>query len=318
MPIFKLIFFIAILVGVGLLFVRILQSDELQSADRSRTPAQILWDQTSRADVGLLTLGGVLYIAGLFFFCLFWVLLLARMNQPLPVLTAARIFYISHLGKYAPLGKGWALLLRVTLSANSGVRIGTAALSGAYETLTMMAGGALIASIVMLAHARQDRTMLLRALILLAIVVPPIIPRVFNLIVRKLAGRFQTDPAWWPRLRFSTLLSGLLLVGVGWTILGGSLALTMKALVPGAVVVDLDLWMRCTSYVAVSWVAGFIATTPGGLGVRELLLQQMLAAQLGPMAVVVVVVLRLLWTAAELVVAGLIYWVPPTRIIEEP
>jgi uncharacterized membrane protein YbhN (UPF0104 family) len=83
-------------------------------------------------------------------------------------------------------------------------------------------------------------------------------------------------------------------------------------------VIDLDLWMRCTSYVAVSWVAGFIATTPGGLGVRDLLLQQMLAGELGPLAVVVVVVLRLLWTAAELVAAGLIYWVPPTRITEEP
>jgi uncharacterized membrane protein YbhN (UPF0104 family) len=316
-PLFKLVLFIAILVGVGLLFARILQSEELQSADRSRTPGQILWDQTRQADVVLLTLAGVLYLAGLFCFCAFWVRLLAQMNQPLPVLTAARIFYISHLGKYAPLGKGWALLMRVTLSANSGVRVGTAAVSGAYETLTMMAGGALIASVVMLVQAQQDRGMLLRALLLLAVVVPPIIPRVFNFIVRKLAGRFQSDPTWWPRLGFSTLLGGLLLVAVGWTVMGGSLALTMKALLPSVVTIDLNLWMRCTSYVAVSWVAGFIATTPGGLGVRELLLQQMLAGQLGPMAVVVVVVLRLLWTAAELVAAGLIYWVPPTRIQEE-
>ena len=46
-----------------------------------------------------------------------------------------RIYYISHLGKYAPLGKGWALLLRVAQCVTAGVRAGTGSLNdGAAET----------------------------------------------------------------------------------------------------------------------------------------------------------------------------------------
>jgi hypothetical protein len=39
-------------------------------------------------------------------------------------------------------------------------------------------------------------------------------------------------------------------------------------------------------------------------------LQQALAPKLGAQAVVAVVLLRLLWTAAELAIAGVTYWLP--------
>jgi hypothetical protein len=44
--------------------------------------------------------------------------------------------------------------------------------------------------------------------------------------------------------------------------------------------------------------------------VRDFLLQQMLAPRLGPQAVLVVLVLRVLWTIAELSIAGVMYLVP--------
>src|SRR5262249_42821086 len=48
----------------------------------------------------------------------------------------------------------------------------------------------------------------------------------------------------------------------------------------------------------------------GGLGVRAFILQQLRARQLGVRGVVVVLLLRLLWTVAELVIAAVVWWFP--------
>ena len=70
--------------------------------------------------------------------------------------------------------------------------------------------------------------------------------------------------------------------------------------------------LDCTAIAALSYVAGFVAQTPGGLGVRELILQQFLVPRLGgeAPAVVAVLLLRLLWTTGELVAAGVLFWLP--------
>jgi uncharacterized membrane protein YbhN (UPF0104 family) len=71
-----------------------------------------------------------------------------------------------------------------------------------------------------------------------------------------------------------------------------------------------------------SYVIGFIIlVAPGGLGVREFFLKLFLTPDLAALpglgaaaapgtAVLAVLVLRLVWTAAELIVAGLVYWQP--------
>ena len=70
--------------------------------------------------------------------------------------------------------------------------------------------------------------------------------------------------------------------------------------------------LDCIAIAALSYVAGFVGQTPGGLGVREVILQQFLVPQLGgeARALVVVLLLRVLWTAAELVAAGVLFWLP--------
>ena len=64
--------------------------------------------------------------------------------------------------------------------------------------------------------------------------------------------------------------------------------------------------LRYTGYVAFAYVAGFIVPTPGGLGVREIILQRLLATELAPatdeasdLAWGLTLLLRLLWMAAE-------------------
>jgi uncharacterized membrane protein YbhN (UPF0104 family) len=75
--------------------------------------------------------------------------------------------------------------------------------------------------------------------------------------------------------------------------------------------------LRCSGYIALSYVAGFLAFfTPGGLGVRELLLHQLLAGELTAavgkeqgeaLALGVAFVLRLLWLSAEVIMASAFY-----------
>ena len=62
-----------------------------------------------------------------------------------------------------------------------------------------------------------------------------------------------------------------------------------------------------------AYVAGFLAfLVPGGIGVREYFLLHLLAFA-GPAKGVAaaVLVLRLVWTAAELVAAGVLFFVKP-------
>jgi hypothetical protein len=73
--------------------------------------------------------------------------------------------------------------------------------------------------------------------------------------------------------------------------------------------------------VGLSYVAGFLAfMLPSGVGVREGVLEGFLAPELagrvahGPaVATVTVLLLRLLWTTAELVMAAAVYWLPGPR-----
>ncbi len=315
LPWLKAALFVAILVGVGWFFVNVLRSKELQQTDQSRSPAQILWDEMGSTRPTDLLACAALYLVGLGFSGVFWMFLLRRVREPLPVLVGVRTYYISHLGKYAPLGKGWALLLRTMLANQGGVRVGVAALTGAYETLTTMAAGALLAAVVLLVQAQGDMGQMWLALALLALAGIPILPAVFNLIVRRLAARFGAEHLALPGLGTSTLLIGLALTACGWALLGGSLVAVLHALRPEASWQTAD-WLFCISAVAVSWVAGFVASTPRGLRPRELLLQQALTTRYNDprAAVVAVILLRLLWTVAELVCGGVVYWFPATAV----
>ena len=302
-PWLKLLLVLLVLAGVGTFFVNILTHESWHADDLCRSPLHLL------AGTGL-------YLLGLACCCSFWLVLLDRAGERLPWLTAFRTYYLSRLGIYAPLGKGWALLLRVTLSSSAGVRAGVAALTGAYETLAMMASGALLAAIILLWQMGTGHNLLWHALALLLLAGVPILPPVFLPLVRRLAGRFLSDSTHWPRFGTGTMILGLAMQSCCWALMGASLLAVLQGLDAEHYSWSLVSWLRCTAFVAVSYVAGFAAAfTPGGLGVRELFLQQMLAPELGAGAVVVVLLLRLIWTGADLVIAGLMYWVPARRAV---
>jgi len=289
---------------------------------------------------GWLVLSGLLYLLGLSLSALYWNRLLGHLGARPPLAAALRAYYIGHLGKYLP-GKAWAVLLRTNLVRGYGVSAGLAALTSFYEVLTTMAAGVLVAAVlfaVLGADAGaglnadtlrqllcleqpaegglQRPVVVLLSLLLFVAIVVPLQPAVFNRLAHRLSLPFrERDAAELPRIRFAYLLEGLAFTAVGWLLLGASFAAALRGVVG-------DSWplldvrtARLPAIMGLSYVIGFVVLiAPGGLGVREFLLTLLLTPELVGVegmdqeqargtVVLAVLVLRLVWTAAELLAA---------------
>ncbi len=331
-PVLKAVFAIAILVAIGRQFER-----DLRQLDLEKYPLHLNW----------LVVAGALYLLGLGISALFWYRLLHQLGQRPTVLAAVRAYYIGHLGKYLP-GKAWALLLRATFAREAGVRMGVAAMTSFYEVLTTMVAGVLLAAILLallapdtvggldwkivrrlLAMKAGDpaaldrKNLVLLALLLCFGISLPILPPVFNRVMYRIVRPFrEADAAPLPHVRTSFLVQGILLIPAGWLLLGGSLWTAFQAIVPAPALWEWELWALFTAFMGVAYVAGFvILVVPSGLGVREFMLTLFLVPALAPrlgfaveemraIVVLAVLVLRLTWTAAELLLAALLYWLP--------
>ncbi len=324
-PLLKLVFTLVVLAFVGWFFARIMTSPELRKTDPSRSPAQILWDETRSARAGDLALASALYLSGMAFSGLFWGGLLRVSGAP-PTLPSPRgwgrvgwgaglrAYYISHLGKYTP-GMGAPTVMRMSMASSAGARPGASALTAAYETLTTMAACALVAAILLGFKATSDPVYIWWALGLLVLAGAPILPGVFNPLVRRLSARFAAGQPL-PRLPAVALPIGLTIAACGWALLGASLYAVVRAVEPTPGPWNPARCLDCIAVAALSYVAGFVGQTPGGVGVREFILQQFLAVQLHDegRALVVALMVRVLWTCAEGVAAGALFWLPVKKV----
>jgi glycosyltransferase 2 family protein len=339
---------LAILACVGWQFVRILDAPELRGTAGESSPAEIIWDYVRCARPGWLLASGALYLLGLGFPALYWARLQRHLGQRLPgPLAVCRAYYVSHLGKYLP-GKAWALVLRASLVAGPGVRIGLAGMASFYEVLTTMTGGALFAAILFLCLVPDrgatpdwptikalftlrlddssvlDRRLLATAALLVALPVGvPILPPLFNRLVHRVSLPFRGEDATPPpRVRFAHLAEGLVLSCGAWLLLGASMMAVFQGVLPAPPEWSLASWGRHTALFALGYVSSFLVFfVPGSAGVREYSLILFLVpeivtmtgmggAQARVVVFVCVVILRLIWTVAELLISAMLYWLP--------
>lgn len=324
-PIVKAVLWLAILYLIGRQFARDLQRPEL--AQR-------------QLHAGWLVLSGGLYILGLALSALYWDRLLGHLGARPPLGPALRAYYIGHLGKYLP-GKAWAVFLRTSLVRGHGVSVGLAALTTFYEVLTTMAAGVLVALVLFavlgtdagaelnaetLRHllwleqpgegGLQRPVVVLLSLLLFVATVVPLHPAIFNRLAHRMSLPFrERDAAQLPHIRLVYLLEGLAMTAIGWLFLGASFAAALRGIV-GA---DWPLFdvrtARLPAIMGLSYVIGFVVfVAPGGLGVREFMLTLLLTPELVGIqgmnvadaratVVLAVIVLRLVWTVAELLTA---------------
>jgi uncharacterized membrane protein YbhN (UPF0104 family) len=341
-PLLKALLVVAILAAIGRQFARDLSKPEL-------------WQRT--LDPGWLALSGVLYLFGLGFSSIYWYRLLRDLDQRPPFLAAVRAHYIGQLGKYLP-GKAWALIVRSNMIRGPHSRVGVAVLTSFYEVFMTMTAGALLAAILFGIQAWQTpsqpdwhllrriwetfrgadveaapvdpRALCLLGLLLCVAIAVPSIPLLFNRLVQRLALPFrQADADPLPAVRAVSPLEGLVLTPGCWFFMGASLWAVLRA---ANIAPDWsgDSWLRYTAYLALAYVSGFvILILPSGLGAREALLLVLLVPDISqrhgigveearPLAALVVVLLRVVWTAAELVTVAAVYWLPASFLQGQP
>jgi glycosyltransferase 2 family protein len=288
-------------------------------------------------EAGWLIGAGLLYLAGLLACGCFYERILRSSPTPVRLFPALRAYLVSHLGKYVP-GKAMVVVIRAGMVVPFGTRASTAAIATFYETLVMMAAGGLIAAAGFAPAVGPDAvkftlpfwgpaelplyrlaawTGLGLGLVFVVLAIPWVFGRLAGLVSLPIPG---VGPDAMPRFTGRLLLEGLIWTGCGWVLLGLSQLAVVRAfdssangmLAPGLASVVI-------ASVALATVAGFVvAVLPGGLGVREGVLMSALAPVIGSdQAVVASLSLRLVWVAAELAAAALVFpWLrrPPADI----
>jgi uncharacterized membrane protein YbhN (UPF0104 family) len=331
-PYLKGVFTLVILIMIGRQFGRDLRNDEL-------------WQHSFRPQ--WLLLSGMLYLLGLAFSFLYWFRLLISLGQQPAFFSALRAHYVGQVGKYVP-GKGWALILRSSLIRASNTSMRMAILTSFHEVLTTMAGGLLLAAvvfsylsqgslsaidwaalheIVMLqapaVPALDHKLIALLATAMFLAIALPILPTAFNRVVRYLTPRVPDAEEVRLRIGYGTFALGLGLALLCWTFFGASLWAVIYTILPQPPPLSLGTLFELAAYTAFAYVAGFFFIfVPSGLGVREFFLTLFLVPYLqriAPessveanrgLAVLAVLVLRLVWTAAEVLAAGILYLSP--------
>jgi hypothetical protein len=300
---------VALIAGVGWHFWRLLSSEDLR-----RHELILRFEYLIPA--------GLLYLGAHTIWGTFFVQLLRYEGGRVGWLTGVRAYFISQFGKYVP-GKAWVLLLRVVMLRRHGLHPAVVGVTATYETLTSMAAGAVLGVCLLpwtgFGERVEERVGPAIWFGLAAVAGLPLVLGVLNRVAARMARRRRgPDARPLPSPSVPLLARGLLQDAAGWCLLGLSLWATVQAVSPAPAALTADAFLQSLAAVAVSYVAGFvILVSPGGLGAREAVLLVMLTGPLrqsagdalaAPLAAVVAIVLRLVWTAFEVGFALMLLW----------
>ncbi len=259
-----------------------------------------------QVDVTWMALAGLFYVFGLVPCWVFWHRTLVAMGQQPRWRESLRAFWIGHLGKYVP-GKAMVVVLRTGLVYSDRVNKTVAATSVFVETLTMMAVGAFLSSVVLLFYSEHLSLTLLAVGLMICAGVPTL-PPIFRRLVRMLRVE-RANPQIQQAIAgvdYRLMTTGWISISIGWLLLGLSLWATLRSL-PG-LETSLGQFPLLTATVGLAMVAGFLSLIPGGLGVRDWILMELLAPQYGAkVALVSAILLRLVWLLSELLISAILY-----------
>jgi uncharacterized membrane protein YbhN (UPF0104 family) len=251
----------------------------------------------------------------------YWRKLISNFGYLPPWPQVIRSHYCGQLGKYTP-GKAAVILIRATLIGGAGVPAPAAAFTVTVESVTYMWAGTIAAILlypwlaphlpagIAMAVADPARRAGLIILVLGCGLAGLVALRKGYYRLNELFQKSPADPMLSETRRFPvrTTAAGVVVFLAAWWIQGLTLGLTIRAV--STEPVNWGDWPFWTGTAAVAVVGGFIAIfSPGGLGVREGLLMELLSRDLGPSkAVLVAVLLRGVMLAGEIIAAGALYY----------
>jgi glycosyltransferase 2 family protein len=225
-----------------------------------------------------------------------WRAVLTDLGSRLPVLTAARVTFISQLGKYVP-GAIWSFAAHVELGHDYEVPRRRGAASVLVSVAVAVAVGLLIAAItlplVSPAVARRYVLVLLAVPVIAVCLAPPVLCRLIGLGLRLCRQPPLEQPVSWRGL-------GIVLgwTTAGWLFLGLQVWLLVADVARDGV---RSLLLSVAAYALACSLALLLVVFPNGIGARELILVAALAPLLpsGP-ALAVALVARLVATVSDL------------------
>ena len=280
-----------------------------------------------------MVLSGMAYLAGWLPAIWFWHCLMRHMGYQISPKDTSCAYFCGHLGKYIP-GKASVLIIRGMMMKERGVGMGLATLTAGYETLATMGAGAAVALAMLpwvcsdeqltrwipdsLSIIRMRPDLVALGVLLLCLISLPLISRLLTRIALKMVPKTpddstlaqSADPQASMKIGVLFLYQGIILLILGWWLHGLSLGLAIRSVSDDPLRwADWPLW---TAAVSLSTVLGFVAVfAPGGLGVREGLLFEVLSgqSQIGAQtAVAASVTMRLTWIGAEIFIVCLLYY----------
>lgn len=229
-----------------------------------------------------------------------WRAVLTGLGSRLPVLAAARVYFLGQLGKYVP-GSVWPILAQAELSKEYGVPRSRAGLAALTQMMIGLVVGVVVAAST-LAFASPDAFaqywwLTLVAVAGIAALVPPVLNRLVALALR-LTRRQGAGQVGTRSIVVSALWCLVMWAGFG-------VHLWLLALSIGA---DDDgrLFLICAGGYALAWVVGFVIVfLPAGAGAREAALVLALAPVLSRQdALTLAIVSRFLMLIGDGVSAG--------------
>jgi uncharacterized membrane protein YbhN (UPF0104 family) len=232
-----------------------------------------------------------------------WRALLADLGFRLPIGLAARVFFVGQIGKYVP-GSLWPMIVQAELAKRHVPRRSTVAAT--FVLLLLSGASALLVVLVTLpltpVSSGEGRDVVRWAALLVVPVVALLHPGVLGRLLDRglrLLGRQPLEQ--WTSLRGTAVATGWALLA--WLTAG--LQVWLLAVPLGAPATWRTLALTVGGY-ALAWAIGLVVVVaPAGAGAREVALAAVLATVLDRGAVVVVVLLsRVLFTAADLALAG--------------
>jgi hypothetical protein len=235
------------------------------------------------------------------------------MGSQTGILESQRAYFASQLGKYIP-GKAWVILIRCELTDRRTAALSAVVASTFYETLAMMATGSILALFAFLAAGIRSKPVLLASGGLAAGLFLAVLPPVFRPLVSWVSRQFQKDrtlPV--AGITYPMWLKGFCYFLPGWTLAGASMVAVADSI--GISLGSVSQILLATGSTAFSMAAGFaILIVPAGLGVREWIVMQTLAPDIGTgNAGLVAVLTRIVSIAAELAVAACLYPLRPAK-----
>jgi len=251
------------------------------------------WDELHPA-WGLLALSGFVVLISYAVLIETWRRTVEAWGAQIAWTSAARIWFVSNLGKYVP-GKVWQIGAMSLLAEQSGVPAVAAAGSSLVVNLVNLLAGMLVVLLTAAQLIPGARVVpMLLIVTVLALATPWLLPwiaRLASLVLRK--------PIAEPKVPPSAMFVALVGCMIAWVLYGVAFQLLAAALFGSTS-------GTTASYIAVftlSYLAGYVFLfAPGGIGAREDVLQRLIAAAAMhpvPDALLLIVVSRLWLTVLE-------------------